>query len=165
MRPKPILFPVTYKCNLDCKYCYLKNSGPEPDLDKCLELIKNAEEEWIYLTGGEPLLVKNLEEICNKMKSYGKKIGITTNGTIKNYDIVNFTNRVGVSIDGNKEYHNIYRQNSFDQAVDFLKNMVGKTETVLMFTKFKENEDQVDYIEDLANTIGVDHLQITKGIV
>ena len=161
----PILFPITYKCNLSCKYCPLKDSRDEPDIETCLELIKDTEEEWIYITGGEPLLVKNLEEICNKIRSFGKKVGITTNGTIKNDRIHLFADRVGVSIDGDKEYHNNYRENSFDKAVEFLKNIIGKVETVLMFTLFPENEHCKEYIENLANTLKVDHLQVTKGIV
>jgi len=161
----PILFPVTYKCNLDCKYCPMKNSRPEPDMDKCIELLKDTHEEWVYLTGGEPLLLDNIEEICNRIKSLGKKVGITTNGTIKNDRIHLFADRVGVSIDGDKDYHNEYRENSFDKAVEFLKNIVGKVETVLMFTLFPENEHCQEFIEDLANSLNVDHLQITKGIV
>ncbi len=166
MNHNPILFPITYKCNLSCEFCKAKDSSrEEPDIKKSLELIKNSDEEWIFITGGEPLMVDNIEDICNEIKSYGKKVGLTTNGTINNSRLHLFTDRVGVSIDGNKKYHNEYRNNSFDNAVNFLKSLIGKVETVLMFTKFEENKNQEDYIIQLAEDIGVDHLQITKGIV
>lgn len=160
----PIIFPITYKCNLSCKYCPAKDSQPEPDIDKCLELIKKSKKRWVWITGGEPLLVENIEEICKKIKSFGKKIGITTNGTINNDRIHLFADRVGVSIDGNREYHNIYRHGSYDQAVSFLKNLVGKVQTVLCFTLFEENKKYIDHVKELGKQLNVDYVQIVDAV-
>lgn len=161
----PLLFPITYKCNLSCIFCKAKESRREPDLDICLNLIKKATNEWVWITGGEPLLLHNLEKCCNEIRKSGKKVGITTNGTILNDRIHLFADRVGVSIDGNKKYHDTYRDNSYDKAVEFLKSIVGKVESVLMFTKFKENTHLLDCVIDLGHNIGVDVLQVEKGIV
>lgn len=158
-----LLFPITYKCNLDCKLCDQRNSRPEPDMDICIDLIKESKSEWVWLTGGEPLLVKNLENICLTIKSFGKKIGITTNGTINNERLPLFTDRIGVSIDGDEKYHNEYRQGSYKQAVKFLKGWVGKIETVFMFTLFPENQHCLSYIKRLAGNLNVNYLQITKA--
>ena len=162
----PIIFPVTYKCNLNCGFCPMKDSHPEPDMPVCLDIIKHSQNEWIYITGGEPLLVDNLEDICMQIKACGKKIALSTNGTIQNNRLHLFVDRVGVSIDGNKGWHNKYRKEkeSYDLAVATLENLVGKTETVLMFTKYSENEHMVNFIKNLARHIDVDYLQISKGI-
>lgn len=159
-----ILFPITYKCNLSCKYCPMKDAGREPNLDKCLELIKSSDCEWLYITGGEPLMVKRIEEICTKIRSFGKKVALSTNGTIDNDRLPFFVDRVGVSIDGDRKYHNEYRQGSYDKAVSFLGNMVNKVETVLMFTLFPENEHCIDSVKSLAYDLDVDHLQVVRGV-
>ena len=162
----PIIFPITYKCNLECGFCPMRNIHTEPDMSTCLDIIKNSESEWIYITGGEPLMVDSLEDICMEIKSYGKKIALSTNGTIRNDRLHLFVDRAGVSIDGNKGWHNKYRKGkeSYDLAVATLEYLVGKTETVLMFTKYSENNHMVNYIKNLARKIDVDCLQIVKGI-
>lgn len=137
----------------------------EPDILKTFELIKDADEEWVWLTGGEPMMLSNIELICNIIKSFGKKVGIVTNGTFNNDRIQLFADLVGVSIDGNKQYHDKYRDNSFDAAVKYLKSLVGKVETVLMFTKFKENEHLENWAIAFGEAIGVNNFQSEPGIV
>ena len=159
----PILFPITYKCNLKCTFCKVK--GSEPMINKCLDLIKKETNEWVYITGGEPLLHPDIENICTEIKSYGKNIGITTNGTIKNDRIHLFADRVGVSIDGDKFYHDKYRDNSFESAIEFIKSIIGKVETVLMFTLFEENRHLVNWVQYFGKWLNVDYVQVTKGIV
>ncbi|HUX58632.1 MAG TPA: radical SAM protein [Bacteroidales bacterium] len=158
-----LLFPITYKCNLSCRFCSMKDSRREPVIDKCIKLIKSSKNDWVWLTGGEPLMVENIEKICLTIKSFGKKIGITTNGTINNERLPLFADRVGVSIDGDEKYHNEYRQGTYKKAVEFLSKLVGKVETVFMFTLFPENEHCLAFIENLSNKLNVDYLQITKA--
>jgi len=142
----------------------MKNARKEPGMVKCLDLIKKSACEWVWITGGEPLIVDDIEGVCKTIRSYEKKIGLTTNGTVNNQRVPEFIDRLGVSIDGDKKYHDEYRQGSFDKAVSYLKSMVGRVETVLMFTLFPENEQHVDYVKKLGMSLGVDNLQIEKGI-
>lgn len=162
---EPLLLPITYKCNLKCKFCKERDKNKDPDIIKTLELVRDAPEEWVFLTGGEPLMLSNIELICNIIKSLGKKVGITTNGTIHNDRIHLFADRVGVSIDGNKQYHDKYRDNSFDSATYYLKSIIGKVHTVIMFTLFEENKHLENWIRAYYEAVGADDLQITKGIV
>lgn len=160
----PIIFPITYQCNLDCKYCTLKDKYDEPKVNKCLKLIENSNCDWVWITGGEPLLHKKLQKTCEDIKDMGKMVGLTTNGTIENYDIVNYCDRVGVSIDGDKPYHDKYRDGTYDQAITFLSNLVGKVETVMMFTQFVENRHCLKFIKGKAAELNVDYLQIVPGV-
>lgn len=155
-----ILFPVTYKCNLKCSYCKLCNA--EIDYQKSLSTIKNMKESWVYITGGEPLLLDNIFEICKEIKSYGKKVGITTNGTTDKIDIIKYVNRLGVSIDGNQAYHEKYRGiGTYNKAVSFLKECVGKVETVIM-TTLTDRIMQEKYITELGSLLNVDYVQFTE---
>lgn len=160
----PIIFPITYQCNLNCKYCCLKDKHDEPKINKCLKLIEESDCDWVWITGGEPLLCDKLQKTCEDIKALGKMVGLTTNGTIENYDIVNYCDRVGVSIDGDKLYHDKYRDSSFDQAIAFLTSLVGQVETVMMFTQFIENRHCLKFIKKKAAELNVDYLQITPGV-
>jgi MoaA/NifB/PqqE/SkfB family radical SAM enzyme len=156
----PILFPITYKCNLSCKYCKIRDSKKEPDMPKCLSLIKGSKNEWVFITGGEPMLVDCLLEVCSTIRSFGKKIGITTNGTIHNYEILKHVNRIGVSIDGGRDITDANRGlGTFDSAMSFLENCVGKVETAILATTDNDSE-----VSEIADMVGVDYLQVTRAI-
>ncbi|MDO8640892.1 MAG: radical SAM protein [Nitrosarchaeum sp.] len=155
----PILFPITYKCNLSCSYCTVRNSRKEPNIRECLQKIAKSNNDWVFVTGGEPLLLDNIIDVCLKLKIMGKKIGLTTNGTIfDKFDIIKNIDRIGVSIDGSKELTDRYRgKGTFDKAMFFLLQCVGKVETVIMATVKEKNED----IIKIAKDINVDYLQVT----
>ena len=79
------------KCNLRCTYC-MPASGipftPKKNLmnsDEIFEIsklfVKNGVDK-IRLTGGEPLLRKDFEEIILKVKTLGTKISLTSNAIL-----------------------------------------------------------------------------------
>nr|NIV11863.1 radical SAM protein [Fodinibius sp.] len=64
--PSLISWNLTKMCNLKCPHCYMeagKRAESELTLDECLSLIdemKSLGTEMIILTGGEPLLRKDI---------------------------------------------------------------------------------------------------------
>ncbi|NOZ64471.1 MAG: radical SAM protein [Caldiserica bacterium] len=84
------MWELTYKCNLDCKHCYIPPSlrkSKAKDLDyPLIEQILIKLKEWgtfiIGFTGGEPLLRKDFWKIYRKAKEMGFLIAIFTNGTL-----------------------------------------------------------------------------------
>jgi len=155
----PIIFPVTYKCNLNCVYCNVKNSRQEPNIDICLDLINKSDNNWVFITGGEPLLRNDIIDICKNIKSFGKKIGLTTNGTTNNYEILKYIDRIGVSLDGDKEVTDKNRGDGvFEMALNYLKNC-SNIETVIMATIVKPLNDIE--ITKIAEKLNVDYLQVT----
>ena len=59
-----LIFPITYQCNLNCFYCSEKNKKHiTVNIEKGIELISKNINEWIYITGGEPLLVSNIVDM------------------------------------------------------------------------------------------------------
>lgn len=158
----PILFPVTYQCNLDCVYCNEK--GKElVDIEKGTELISKSKEEWVYITGGEPLLVPNIELVCDRLRKAGKKVGLTTNGTIHNFNIFSHVDRVGISLDGDEETTDKNRGiGTYKKAVIFLTEAVKHhIETVIMATVIERDMVQEKYLEDLGDKFGVTYFQET----
>lgn len=77
-----IFVDVTHKCNMECANCYVPNRTiPDLDLNKfysVLEQLPNKTE--IRLIGGEPTVRTDLVEIIAKIKSYGHRSTMMTNG-------------------------------------------------------------------------------------
>ena len=81
---------VTQQCNLNCFYCHRegeKESGKEMSLEKIIEIAKAMSKigiEYVKITGGEPLLRKDIVQIVYHLTSLEtfKDISITTNGLL-----------------------------------------------------------------------------------
>ena len=87
-----------FGCNLRCPYCMNTKAviaNPEIGLAKEIPFdeIKGRLLEdvsgWVMISGGEPLLTPayRLHALLTEIKSWGKKIGISTNGTLP--DVLN----------------------------------------------------------------------------
>jgi pyruvate formate lyase activating enzyme len=86
--PKKICAIVwTVGCNFNCPFCYnvdlvkgKDGTFPEEDILTYLEKRKNML-EGLVITGGEPLMQKDITIFCEKIKKLGYEIKIDTNGT------------------------------------------------------------------------------------
>jgi GTP 3',8-cyclase len=105
---------ITDRCNLNCNYCRLSGQKLLPNNDKLLtleeigRLVRIFTElgvERIRLTGGEPLLRKNIISLIKELGSMPKlqELSLSTNALLLSRyanDIKNFgVNRVNISLD------------------------------------------------------------------
>jgi len=128
-----LIKPVSYDCNLNCKYCfYKKTSCLYPGKDHCMEedvLEKLISESMIYSDGGpcvfswqggEPLLagVDFFEKVVELQKKYGRSgqlvsNSVQTNGIMLNDEWIRLFREynffIGISLDGPPDVHNHYR--------------------------------------------------------
>ncbi len=93
-------FELTSRCPLDCKMCYVHRK--ENDCEaikrekstewwlKLAEEAKNAGMFMLLLTGGEPLLRRDFEEIYLKIKKMGILVSVNTNGLLIDDNKVKF---------------------------------------------------------------------------
>jgi uncharacterized protein len=148
-----LIKPTGAICNLDCKYCFFLSkemlyTGSRFRLAEDLltiylkQLLKShrAPDVDVAWQGGEPTLMgldffQRSVELVNKLKRPDQKIQYTiqTNGTLLDDKWCAFFKQnnflVGLSVDGPKELHDVYRVNkggagSFDQVMrglEFLK--------------------------------------------
>ena len=81
--PLYVTWCITKQCNLLCRHCYL-NYGLEEvsslELMKILEKVEKIQPFFVVLTGGEPLLRKELFQIINTLNT--SEILLETNGTL-----------------------------------------------------------------------------------
>src|SRR5579884_2904560 len=74
----------TRRCNLTCAYCneYDRESPPVPlpELIRRVDLLSNLKTSIVTMSGGEPLLHANLEEVIARVRKHGMIAGLITNG-------------------------------------------------------------------------------------
>ncbi|MBI2215048.1 MAG: radical SAM protein [Acidobacteria bacterium] len=97
-RPYVISWNLTYRCNLQCEHCYL-DAGPSPqveseaftdrselDTSECKRVVDDivsfAPEAVTILTGGEPLLRRDILDIVRYAASKNLWVVVGTNGVL-----------------------------------------------------------------------------------
>ena len=90
-----IWLEITSHCNLKCEYCHnseYSNRRDDMTTQDIMKLICNLKERYpinkILLTGGEPLVNKNVCEIISLITSLGIKPDMVTNGTLLTKELV-----------------------------------------------------------------------------
>lgn len=109
-RPALISWNLTKKCNLRCPHCYMeagKAAAGELTTDECLGLIrefKSLGTEMLILTGGEPLLRRDIYDIARTASDEGIWVVMGTNGVLITENVVRKmiecgVKGVGISLD------------------------------------------------------------------
>jgi len=81
----PFVFIRLSGCNLRCTYCdtaYAYDEGMDMLLNEILDAVKRHACKNVCITGGEPLLQKNVCILINHLLKKGYKISVETNGSI-----------------------------------------------------------------------------------
>lgn len=141
---KPILhdlfLEVTSRCNARCEHCGSSCGYEIPDYEISADEIKkvllsvsqkyDAKKILLNVTGGEPLMRKDLFAIMDYANNLGYPWGMTTNGMLINDEIIKnmiATNMktISISLDGLKETHESFRKvpNSFDKIITNIKKL------------------------------------------
>lgn len=129
--PSLISWNLTRKCNLKCPHCYLeagRQAENELNTDECLALIDELTAlgtEMLILTGGEPLMRKDIFEIARYASSQGLWVVMGTNGVLVTEQVAEKmlecgVKGVGISIDSlDPEKHKSFRggRNAWEYAV------------------------------------------------
>jgi len=176
-------YSVTFRCNLDCKYCgvsRLKNNYSQEELSRREISIFLDDKKLRYLdvvvvTGGEPFLKDDLAEIILefKKKSPVKIFHITTNGflTERIVDSMRFFRSKGlkidlkISIDDIGDRHDALRgkAGSFQKAVltlSSLRKIMKKNDIFIGInqTIYEENSKSIPEVKKLAHEFDVSYL-------
>lgn len=118
---------LTYRCNLNCSFCYvgkIKNTQ-ELSTEEWLKIIDQIPPfRLITFIGGEVLLRKDFK-ILLEQSLKRNKVNLVTNGTLLNEDLIKtFVEKkltlLSISIDGIGEKHDIIRghQGTFDKVIN-----------------------------------------------
>ncbi|MFC0184680.1 Radical SAM superfamily enzyme, MoaA/NifB/PqqE/SkfB family [Pseudarcicella hirudinis] len=128
----------TLRCNLLCKHCYSSSSpvfktGLESE--RLLRFIQYAERKGfnaISLSGGEPLMYRELDKVVQFAKSLGMRTGMVSNGMLLGSEfagkVLESVDIVAISIDGEPEWHDYMRgqKGAFQhtlRGIEILRNL------------------------------------------
>lgn len=163
-----LFWECTQRCNLNCLHCgsdCISDSRhkdmPKEDLLRVLDEI-NAEpheETIVCITGGEPLLRKDLEECGYAIRSRGFRWGMVTNGYLYDAERHNSLLNAGlgsvtISLDGTKENHNWLRNNSrsFDRVINAMK-LISSSARLTSDVVTCVNKRNIEELEDIFQLI------------
>jgi len=93
-----VAFNVTRKCNKGCDYCYLNLTGEDLSLEKIKEIVEASNPETVTLTGGEPLMYPNIEELLSFLSQRGTHIHLLSNGILLNEDYLSAIREADVEL-------------------------------------------------------------------
>jgi len=107
-----VAIQLTSSCNLSCSFCFRRLKLLEASLPQMKQVVKKLSEykvETLVLSGGEPLLVKNIKEILKFSHQLGIKNVLQTNSILlkkKFSSLAPYINWISTSLDGYNEETN-----------------------------------------------------------
>ena len=169
--PIRIELELTERCNLSCKFCY--NSQKPVDSSLVREILCRLFQEHvpeIVLTGGEPLLHKDFDDILRLSSEMFQKVMIQTNGTLidnRKAGLITDNNvyEVNISLHGPARLNDslTMREGSHDEAVEAIKRLLHCGVRVSSnFVMTKENIDGLDDNLEELYCLGVRNMTLTR---
>ena len=162
--PLIVALNITNRCNLNCTYCYgdyynrKTRDFTKQELFDLIETLYKMGTRIIYLSGGEPLLRKDVGEIIDTIKSKNMLCFLNSNGLLvpnKLNEIKNIDS-LTISLDGKEDVNDKNRgQGTYKRAVKAIE--VAKDAGIHVATNTVINQDtlySVDYVISLANKLG-----------
>ncbi|MDH5767936.1 MAG: radical SAM protein, partial [Nitrospirota bacterium] len=86
----PCIFIRMTGCNLRCSYCdttYAYHEGRELSEDEIIGEVRRSGINLVEITGGEPLLQKEVYHLIKRLLDEGYKVLVETNGSINTKEI------------------------------------------------------------------------------
>ena len=164
-----VIWNLIRRCNLTCKHCY-SISG---DVDFAGELstaevfavmddLKAFHVPALILSGGEPLMRKDIFEISARAKRMGFYLGLSTNGTLIDAELAGRISAagydyVGISLDGIGATHDRFRRKAgaYAKALGALRLLRDRSVKVgVRFTMTADNASELPAMLDLIEREG-----------
>jgi len=169
LRPSPnpslryLELQLTGRCNLRCRHCYLGNQQPRELTSGQIRSVLREFEEMqglrVLLTGGEPLLHPQFEEINELLPDLFLRKVLFTNGVLLGGDLLKRlkVNEIQVSIDGMKDAHDMLRgAGAYDAALGAVRRALDAGFEVSVSTMvLPGNLKDFDAMEEQFRSLGI----------
>jgi radical SAM protein with 4Fe4S-binding SPASM domain len=179
--PVTIVWNITNRCNLNCLHCHQDSSPasshPELTTPQAFKIIDNMSDAGVAiltLSGGEPLLRKDIYEVIKRANECGMLCTIASNGTLMTLETAKKLAEVGVKrveigLDGARpETHDFLRNKpgSFEATIQGIRNCaaVGFDELATTMTLYSENVNELEETIDLAEKLGATRFYLNRLI-
>ena len=153
------------RCNLDCGYCneYDNVSNPVPleEMKKRLDILAGMGTSIITISGGEPLMHPELEEIIRHIRKRGMIAGMITNGFLLSKERIGTLNEAGL------EHLQISIDNLVPDEVSkkSLKTLDIRLEWLAEYSVFQVNINSVlgSGVKDPEDALKIAHRAVELG--
>lgn len=176
----PILaMNVHSACNCRCVMCDIWKANSEKreissaDLERHVFAIRALRVQRVMLTGGEPLLHRNLWELCSRLQALHIRVTLVTTGLLIDKhaaDIAGSIDTVVVSLDGDRDVHDAIRRvkGGFDRIARGLIALQGQYPAPRLIARSvvqRENFASLDRTIMAAKAMGFDELSFLAADV
>jgi MoaA/NifB/PqqE/SkfB family radical SAM enzyme len=122
-KPKRVIVEITDRCNFRCKHCFANKNDLELSLSSWKKIFENIFKEKIQsvtITGGEPLLYRELFDLLESLHIKKTILALDTNASLINENNIKFIEKyfkkIRVSYYGfNRSWHANTNSNAFDE--------------------------------------------------
>jgi len=160
-RPVNVMVSVTDRCCSRCSYCQIPEQG-RPDLttDQWKDLFRQMAEagtKRIGVWGGEPLMRKDIVELCAYAREQGMYVSLDSNGYLlpNRVEILDNIDHLVLAFDGPEEAHDCNREkDSHSKVMKAMELASGKTRLWTITVLTRNNMNQLGYIMDTALKYG-----------
>jgi len=164
-----ICWAVTWKCNIQCTYCF-KQNRTDPDIINTnldavvagLDTVRQRTGKNIFfsITGGEPFTLKNFPLFVQRVSRLGMRVGIATNLTVPTCKTMFDTADTG-NVMIQATYHNCVLDLNKTHADNFIKHFrYGLDKGAYCIFKFIVRPEDINTldkkIDEFKNKIGRD---------
>ncbi len=175
--PGPVvIWNLIRRCNLRCKHCYSISGDVDfpgelstEEVYTVMDDLKGFRVPVLILSGGEPLLRRDIFDISRRAKSQGFYTGLSSNGALINVHNIDEIasigyDYVGISLDGIGATHDAFRgkEGCFKDSLGGVRLCKQHDLKVgLRFTMTMDNHVQLPELLDLADAEGVDKFYLS----
>lgn len=171
-----VIWNLIRRCNLACKHCYSISADHDfpgelstREIFSVMDDLRAFRVPVLILSGGEPLLRPDIFEISRHAKAMGFFIGLSSNGTLIDDNIVEQIAEVGydyigISVDGLRSTHDRFRrkQGAFDASMHGIHLCRSRGIKVgLRFTMTTDNAHELPDLLELMDAEGVDKFYLS----
>jgi len=165
-----VVWNITRRCNLRCVHCYahakdipFENELSTEEGKTLIDDLAQFGVPVLLLSGGEPLVRRDLPELAAYAVEKGMRAVISTNGTLITREVADILKKiglsyVGISLDGMEAVNDRFRgvKGAFASALDGIRNCKEAGIKVgLRFTVNKFNATEIPKIFDLLEDMDI----------
>jgi heme d1 biosynthesis radical SAM protein NirJ len=168
--PGPVvIWNLIRRCNLTCKHCYsisgdvdFPNELTTGEVFGVMDDLKAFRVPVLILSGGEPLMRRDIFEISERAKAMRFYVGLSSNGTLIDAGLADRIrdigyDYVGISLDGIGATHDRFRgrAGAYDEALGGLRLLRDRGIKVgVRFTMTEDNAAELPRLLDLVEQEG-----------
>ena len=175
--PFTCIWEITRRCNLRCIHCENQCGEPSPrelSFDKIHSVaseIKQLGCRHVHVTGGEPLLRPDWDDLCRDFAEIGLRTSLITNGTLLDQERLDRAldagvGVMGISLDGLQATHDSIRlrpgagSSPWRLAVAAIERALPRIETVVITAVNRRNLAELPTLHEHLAQMGVKRWQV-----